>query len=56
MTFTLVAIGHRIAKYLDQPIKGYEPFTPCAPDALRSTLRPGDVLLVEGNTRISSVI
>ncbi|MGD9920650.1 MAG: YiiX/YebB-like N1pC/P60 family cysteine hydrolase [Pseudorhodoplanes sp.] len=56
MTSTLEVVGHRIADYLDQPIKGYEPFTPSTPDALRSTLRAGDVLLVEGNTRISSVI
>jgi hypothetical protein len=56
MTQGLEKVGHRIVEYLDTPIKGYEPFTPSAPDALRSTIRPGDVLLVEGNTRISNVI
>lgn len=56
MTPLLEAVGRRIADYLDTPIKGYEPFTPSNPDALRSVIRPGDVLLVEGNTRLSSVI
>ncbi len=38
------------------PEEGYEPFTPSDPEALRAVLRPGDVLLVEGNNRISGVI
>ena len=36
--------------------QGYEPFTPSDPDALRASLQPGDVLLVEGNNHISGVI
>jgi hypothetical protein len=52
----LDAIGRLIARYLDQPVAGYEPFTPSDPDALRQSLQPGDVLLVEGNARISRVI
>ena len=50
------AVARTIARYLDRPVAGYEPFTPSDPDALRATLEPGDVLLVEGNNRISGVI
>jgi hypothetical protein len=49
-------IGHWIARYLETPAAGYEPFTPSDPDALRQSLRPGDVLLVEGNNHIAGVI
>jgi Permuted papain-like amidase enzyme, YaeF/YiiX, C92 family len=49
-------IGRVIARYLERPVQGYEPFTPSYPAALRNSLRPGDVLLVEGNSRISRVI
>lgn len=49
-------IGSLIARYLEKPASGYEPFTPSAPHALQSSLRPGDVLLVEGNNHISGVI
>ena len=56
MSRMLDAIGRVIARYLDQPVAGYQPFTPSDPDALRQSLQPGDVLLVEGNARISGVI
>ncbi len=36
--------------------KSRRPFTPSEAGALRNTLRPGDVLLVEGNNHISGVI
>jgi hypothetical protein len=49
-------VGRVIAHYLEKPAAGYEPFTPSDDDALRSTLVPGDVLLVEGNNHISGVI
>ncbi|HEX2216861.1 MAG TPA: YiiX/YebB-like N1pC/P60 family cysteine hydrolase [Xanthobacteraceae bacterium] len=49
-------IGHVISRYLEKPAQGYEPFTPSAPDALRACLKPGDVLLVEGNNHISGAI
>ena len=39
-----------------KPIPGYEPFTPSDPEALRQSLLPGDVLLVEGNNNVSGVI
>jgi hypothetical protein len=49
-------IGRLIARYLEKPAQGYEPFTPSDPHALRTTLKPGDVLLVEGNSHVSGVI
>ena len=48
--------GQLIALYLQRPVRGYEPFTPSDPEALRHSLEPGDVLLVEGNNHISGVI
>jgi len=56
MGLMLYKIGNAIASYLQKPIAGYEPFTRSDPDALRASLRPGDILLVEGNNRISGVI
>ncbi|MGA8496588.1 MAG: YiiX/YebB-like N1pC/P60 family cysteine hydrolase [Xanthobacteraceae bacterium] len=50
------SFGQLIARYLQKPVRGYEPFTPSDPDALRQSLAPGDVLLVEGNNHISGVI
>jgi hypothetical protein len=50
------SVGQLIARYLQKPVRGYEPFTPSDPDALRQSLAPGDVLLVEGNNHISGVI
>ena len=56
MNWTLDHLGRRLARYLDRAEEGYEPFTPSDPDALRATLKPGDVLLVEGNNHISGII
>ena len=56
MGFMNYKIGDAIARYLQKPISAYEPFTRSDPDALRASLRSGDVLLVEGNNRISGVI
>ena len=56
MNWMLSGIGQAIAQYLERAEEGYEPFTPSDPEALRAALRPGDVLLVEGNNHISGVI
>lgn len=56
MAWMLDSLGHRIARYLDKPVPGYKPFTPSDPAVLRATLKPGDVLLVEGNNHVSGVI
>jgi hypothetical protein len=52
----LDGVGRLIARYLQRPVRGYEPFTPSDPGALRQSLLPGDVLLVEGNNHIAGVI
>lgn len=49
-------IGKRIAAYLSRPIRRYTPFSVYPPEVLQSILRPGDILLVEGNLRISTAI
>jgi len=49
-------VGRAIARYLQKQAAGYEPYTPSNPDALRSSLRPGDILLVEGNDHVAGVI
>lgn len=56
MGFVIEGAGRVIARYLERPAAGYEPFTPSDPDSLRRALEPGDVLLVEGNTHIAGVI
>lgn len=35
---------------------GYEPYTPSDPESLQRALDPGDVLLVEGNQKVSAAI
>jgi len=56
MGVMLDTIGKLIAGYLQTEVPGYEPFTPSDPEYLRNVIAPGDVLLVEGNNRISGII
>jgi hypothetical protein len=56
MSRALDRLGQVIARYLEKPVSGYEPFTPSDPNALAASLRPGDVLLVEGNSHVSGII
>jgi hypothetical protein len=56
MGVMLDQIGKLITRYLEKEVPGYEPFTPSDPDQLRDDMQPGDVLLVEGNSRISGII
>ncbi|HUO22204.1 MAG TPA: YiiX/YebB-like N1pC/P60 family cysteine hydrolase [Caulobacteraceae bacterium] len=49
-------IGARIVRYLDEPIEGYTPFFAPPIEVLAKALRPADVLLIEGNSRIASII
>lgn len=48
--------GKQIVRYLEQPIVGYTPYVSPRLDILRKALKPGDVLLVEGDTRVGSII
>jgi hypothetical protein len=50
------SIGRAIGRYLSEPVANYRPLTTFPPDWLAPILRPGDVLLVEGNTRVSAAI
>src|SRR5438445_8024170 len=56
MGVVLDTVGKLIAGYLQKEVPGYEPFTPSDPEHLRGIIEPGDVLLVEGNNRISGII
>jgi hypothetical protein len=56
MGLVLDTVGKWIAAYLQKEVPGYEPFTPSDPEHLRGLMREGDVLLVEGNSRISGII
>lgn len=48
--------GRRLARYLNRPVGSYRSFNISGPVMLARVLRPGDVLLVDGNTRISTAI
>lgn len=48
--------GKKLAAFLTRPSGHYRPFAVKGSDTLRATLRPADVLLVEGNQRISTAI
>lgn len=48
-------IGRWLAAYLEKPSSAIQPST-CKPDLLASTIRAGDVLLVDGSSRISTAI
>ncbi|MGI9311035.1 MAG: hypothetical protein ACR2P7_05815 [bacterium] len=52
----LRALGMRFSGYLGAQIPGYRPVCTYDMPALESCLRPGDILLVDGNTRISTAI
>lgn len=49
-------LGEWLSRYLTKPLPGLVTLTPAHPGRLKACLRPGDVLLVEGNTRVSSAI
>ena len=56
MSPLLNAIGRALADYLSRPNPRYHPVTTTVPEALIAAIRPGDVLLIEGDTRISTAI
>ncbi|MFC6489238.1 lipo-like protein [Nitratireductor sp. GCM10026969] len=49
-------LGHFLARRLEVESSGYQPYTPSDPETLHRTLQPGDVLLVEGNQRLSAAV
>jgi hypothetical protein len=52
----LDSLGRWVAAHLGHEVPGAEPFVPSDPAALRRTLRPGDVVLVAGGSKLSTAI
>ena len=50
------AISARILRFLAKPTVRYAPFFAPEPAVLQRALEPGDVVLIEGNTRLSAII
>ncbi len=49
-------IGRRLSQYLTAPVHSHGTATPVDPERLLACLQPGDVLLVEGQARVSVAI
>src|ERR1700755_1085949 len=56
MGIVLDTVGKMIASYLQKEVPGYEPCARSEPEHLRDVIEAGDVLLVEGNNRVSGII
>src|SRR5712664_1637429 len=52
----LAWLGRALAKYLSTPLPQGAQVATSPPEKLAGTLEPGDVVLIEGNTRISVAI
>jgi Permuted papain-like amidase enzyme, YaeF/YiiX, C92 family len=49
-------LSAKILRFLAQPTVRYAPFFAPDPAVVRSALKPGDIVLVEGNSRLSGII
>jgi hypothetical protein len=49
-------ISAAILRYLSKPTRRYAPFFSPDPEVFQRALQPGDILLIEGNTRLSAII
>lgn len=56
MNTVLRQFGSYLARYLTRPHDHYEHFSVLSKEQLDQTLEPGDLLLVEGNSRVSTAI
>lgn len=56
MNASLTAVGTRLARYLAKPVHVHGAAPPTSPERLLATLRPADVLLVEGHSRFGTAI
>lgn len=56
MNTLLEKTGFLLARYLQKEVKGYKPSSTSDVSKLKKCLRPGDIVLVEGNLRISVAI
>ena len=52
----LQRIGQKLARYLSEPRMGEAEVATCTAETLACSLKAGDVLLVDGNSRISTAI
>ena len=52
----LGGLGYRLARYLTRTDEEQESVATCSREALELTLQPGDVLLIDGSSRISMAI
>lgn len=50
------ALGNKLAAFLNKPRASYTTFSALTSEQLKATLLPGDILLIEGNSRISTAI
>ena len=51
-----LALGQAIARYIEKQTKGYVLLSAISSEKIRASLQPGDVILVEGDRRISTAI
>jgi hypothetical protein len=49
-------VGRHLARHIRKETPGEEPFVPSDPESLRRVLRPGDVLLIAGSSKLSTAI
>ncbi len=56
MNIVLQQLGSRLARFLTRPRPSYEQFSVLSQEQLDRSLVPGDLLLIEGNSRVSTAI
>jgi hypothetical protein len=56
MNTALGWLGRKLARYLAREVHVHSAVPATRPERLLATLRPGDVLLIEGNSRVSTAI
>jgi hypothetical protein len=56
MNIVLRQLGSHLARFLTKPRPSYEQFSVLTQEQLDHALEPGDLLLVEGNSRVSTAI
>ena len=54
MNIVLQQIGSHLARFLTRPRPSYEQFSILTREQLDQSLAPGDLLLIEGNSRVST--
>ena len=56
MNIVFRRLGSHLARFLTRPRPSYERFSVLSQEQLNRFLEPGDLLLVEGNSRVSTAI